>query len=228
MEKIMTDGVTFGIMTIYDDVPRLNVVIESIKALKIPQFEILVAGSYNNNDPSKVDPIAQHILSDGWLPKKKNMVARAAYHDTLVLLHDYYVFDPSWYQAFVEFGNQWDVCSNPQLLLDGTRHATDWITWDHPKYGRYWSLPYDDWSCTKYQYCSGGYFLVKRDFLRSNPINEAMPPGSPEDVEWSLRIRDEAVIKCNPNALVRHNKRHRDVGNKTFPLFLQTPHNSQA
>jgi len=210
---------TFGIMTTYDNIPQLTEVVDSIKALKIPQSEIIIAGSYgsNNNFPG-LD--CRHVLTDKWLPTKKNLVAKVAQYKTLVLCHDYYLFDPSWYKAYEEFGNQWDVCSNPQFLLDGTRHATDWITWDHPKYGRYWSLPYDDWSCTKYQYCSGGYFLVKRDFLRANPINEAMPPGSPEDVEWSLRIRDTAVIKCNPNAIVRHNKRHRDVGNKTFPLFL--------
>lgn len=218
-------NLTFGIMTIYDDVPRLNAVIDSIKALKIPNVEILVAGSYNNNDPSRVDPIVQHILSDGWLPKKKNMVARAAYHDTLVLLHDYYVFDPLWYQAYEEFGNQWDVCSNPQFLIDGTRHATDWILWDHPTLPRYHSLEYNDWSNTKYQYVSGQFFLIRRDFLRANPINEAMPPGSPEDVEFSLRIRDTAKIVCNPRAIVRHNKVHRDVGNKTFPLYSQTPYN---
>lgn len=216
---------TFGIMTTYDNIPRLTEVVDSIHALKIPHYEILIAGSYNKFDPNIVPDLdCRHILSDGWLPKKKNLVARNANNDTLCLLHDYYVFDPRWYKAYVDFGDDWDVCSNPQFLIDGSRHATDWVVWSSPIYPRYWSLPYEDWSHTKYQYCSGGYFLVKRDFLRANPINEAMPPGSPEDVEWSLRIMDKCVMKCNPNAFVRHNKIHRDVGNKTFPLYSNVPH----
>jgi hypothetical protein len=214
---------SFGIMTIYDDVPRLNSVIQSIKALKIPKYEILVAGSYNNNNLSGVDSSAQHILSDGWLPKKKNLVAKMASYETLVLLHDYYILDPAWYAAYIEFGDQWDVCSNPQFLMSGHRHFTDWVLWDHPTLPRYHSLAYEDWSQTKYQYVSGGYFLVKRDVLRSTPINESMPPGSPEDVEWSLRIRDTAVIKCNPRAKVFHNKPHRDLGKTGFP-FIQPHH----
>jgi hypothetical protein len=201
---------TFGIMTIYDDIPRLNAVIESINALKIPKFEILVAGSYAN-DHSGVNPLVQHVLSDGWLPKKKNLVAKLAQYENLVLLHDYYVFDPEWYEGYYRFGDKWGICSNPQYLLNGKRHFTDWVLWDHPTLPRYHSLDYEDWSQTKYQYISGGYFLVKRDFLRDNPINEAMPPGSPEDVEWSLRVRDKAEIVCNPLSVVRHNKVHRDA-----------------
>ena len=77
---------TFGIMTTYDNIPRLTEVVDSIHALKIPHYEILVVGSYDKFDPDIVPDLdCRHILSDGWLPKKKNMVARAAYYDTLVL-----------------------------------------------------------------------------------------------------------------------------------------------
>lgn len=214
---------TFGIFTTYEDVHRLNAVIESIKALNIPSVEILVAGSYQH-DWSKADLSVQHIITDGWLPKKKNLVAKFAQHETLCLLHDYFLFDSLWYQAYEEFGYDWTIASNPQLLIDGTRHATDWILWDHPILPRYHSLDYKDWSKTKYQYVSGGFMCVKRDFLRAHPFNEEMLPGSPEDVEWSLRVRDKAIIKCNPNAIVRHNKCHRDVGNLTFPLYSNVLH----
>jgi len=201
---------TFGIMTIGDNLTRLSEVVQSIKALEIPKVEIIIAGSYNASSDSLDGLGAKVILSNGWLPRKKNLVAKVAENETLVLLHDYYLFNPEWYEAYRKFGGGWDVCSNPQILLNGKRHFTDWVLWDHPTLPRYHSLDYDVWDQTKYQYVSGGYFLVMRDLLRANPINEAMPPGSPEDVEWSLRIRDKAIIRCNPGAFVRHNKAHRD------------------
>jgi len=206
-------NLTFGIMTTCDNLARLTAVVESIQALNIPNAEIIIAGSYKSSDKFQYGFSglgAKTILTDGWLPKKKNLVAKMAYHETLVLLHDYYLFHPEWYEGYYRFGDKWDICSNPQYLLNGKRHFTDWVLWDHPTLPRYHSLDYEDWSQTKYQYISGGYFLVKRDFLRDNPINEAMPPGSPEDVEWSLRVRDKAEIVCNPLSTVRHNKAHRD------------------
>lgn len=219
-------NLTFGICTTYDDVSRLNEVIASIKSLKIPNVEIIVAGSYNNNQWTGVDPSVQHVLTHGWTPVKKNLVAKVANNETLVLIHDYFLFDSEWYEKWKAFDNlgNWDVASNPQYLIDGNRHPTDWVIWDHPTLPRYHSLDYRDWSNTQYQYISGGYFLVKRDFLRANPFNEEMQPGSPEDVEWSLRIRHCGVMVCNPLAIVRHNKIHRDVGNKSFPLYSNVSH----
>jgi len=202
-------NLTFGIMTTYDNIARLTEVVDSIHALKIPHYEIIIAGSYGSNN-NFVGLGCHHVLTDKWLPTKKNLVAKRAEYETLVLTHDYYLFHPEWYEGYYRFGDNWDICSNPQYLLNGKRHFTDWVLWDHPTLPRYHSLDYEDWSQTKYQYISGGHFLVKRDFLRDNPLNEAMPPGSPEDVEWSLRVRDKAEIVCNPLSTVRHNKAHRD------------------
>jgi hypothetical protein len=60
-------------------------------------------------------------------------------------------------------------------------------------------------------YQSGGYMLVKKQFMLKFPMNESMAWGTGEDVEWSLRMRDYASWKCNGNALVTHNKWHRDA-----------------
>lgn len=203
-------NLTFGILTAYENVDRLVEVVKSIKALNIPNAEIIVAGSYEFIPSLMIEHGVRAVVTDGWITKKRNLVAKFAQHENLVLLHDYFLFDSAWHDEYVRFGDEWDVCSNPQFLLNGNRHFTDWVIWDDPILPRYHSLCHDDWSHTKYQYISGGYFLVKRDFLRDNPFNEEMKPGSPEDVEWSLRIRDNAVMKCNPWSIVRHNKRHRD------------------
>lgn len=185
---------TFGVITDYSNKQRLGQVVHSIQSLNIPDCEILLS------DPH------------GWITHKKNDIARRATHENLVLLHDYYVFDSGWYEAYEKFQgyNGWDICSNPQIMMNGKRHFTDWVNWDAPGFPRYHSFDYDDWTHTKGQYISGGYFLVKRDLLRANPFNEALLEGSPEDVEWSIRVRDKARILCNPMATVRHIKVHRD------------------
>jgi len=198
-------NLTFGICTTQPRPDRLAEVIASIDALNIPQYEVMIM--------------------DGpeWITTKKNAVALHAKYDTLVLLHDYFVFDPGWYQAYEAFGYEWDVCSNPQMMIDGKRHFTDWVIWDHPIYPRYYSLPYGNLTFTKFQYQSGGYMLVKRNFLQAEPLNGSYVSGQPEDVEWSLRMRNRAVYTCNPHAIVRHNKVHRDCGRPGFP-FRQEGH----
>lgn len=215
-------GFTFGICTQYADARKIQEVVSSIDRLYIPHYEILLVGGEKGAFPwiTSTGHLRQ-IASNGWLPQKKNLIARMAHFENLVLCHDYYVFDFEWYQSYLTFneGVMWDICSNPQYLIDGNRHATDWIIWSHPNFPKYHSLSYNDWTNTKYQYVSGGYFLVKRDFLRENPLNENLKPGDPEDVEWSLRVRDKALIRCNSSAIVRHNKIHRDVGNFSFPLY---------
>jgi len=217
-------NVTFGIMSTYENVPQLNAVIESIKALQIPQCEIIVTGSYRG-EWAKVAVGVQHVLMDAWTPKKKNTVAKLAQFETLCLLHDYYLFDSQWYTHWKTFDEvvKWDVALNPQYLNTGKRHFTDWVVYDHPTIPRYTSLDYKDWSKTMYQYVSGGYFLVKRSFLQQNPFNESLKPGDAEDVEWTLRIREKGRIVCNPLPIVYHNKAHRDANRTGFP-FEQSTH----
>ena len=201
---------TFGITTAYDDLQRLSDIIDSIRNLKIPNYEIIVLGNcayLPMHDTTFIDMGNEHQF----ITNKKNRTAELAKYDNLVLIHDYYVFDSYWYNGYLQFGDNWDVCSNPQYLINGNRHFTDWVTWDHPNYPRYTSLDYDNWTQTKYMYQSGGYLLAKKKFLLEIPFKQNMPWGTAEDVEWSLRMRDHANWKCNKFSIVRHNKVHRDA-----------------
>jgi hypothetical protein len=203
---------TFGITTDYSAPDRIKEVVQSINALKIPNFEILIITG------SEIEPMenVRHIRFDenqkpNWVTRKKNILAEEATFNNVVLMHDYFVFDKDWYKNFLEFGEEWDVCSNAQLMMNGKRHFTDWVMWDSPIFPRYTSIPYDDWTQTAYMYQSGGYMIVKKRFMERFPMNENMTWGSAEDVEWSLRMRDRAIWKCNGNSIVKHNKIHRDM-----------------
>jgi hypothetical protein len=201
---------TFGIITSYDDLQRLSDVIDSIKNQNIPSYEILVMG---NDDylPTEDTTYVNMSSEQQFVTNKKNKIAEIAKYENLVLIHDYYLFDKDWYTGYLNFGDDWDVCSNPQYLINGKRHFTDWVTWDHPTHPQWTSLDYNDWSQTKYMYQSGGYMLVKKNFLLDIPFEQNRLWGTAEDVEWSLRMRDKANWKCNPYSTVKHNKVHRDA-----------------
>jgi hypothetical protein len=203
---------TFGITTDYKDLNRLNRVMDSIRDLNIPQYEILVIGS---KDYARYQDTTYLTFNEdqkpGWVTRKKNILVETALYENVVLMHDYFLFDENWYNSFVEFGNDWDICSCQQLLITGKRHFTDWVTWDDPLYPRWTALPYHEWSRTQYMYVSGGFMMVKKHVIMDNPFNEELMHGQAEDVEWSLRVRDKYIMKCNGDAVVKHDKVHRDA-----------------
>lgn len=205
---------TFAITTTYTaGAPeRIGEMIQSIRALGVPHYEILIATDQDIPEFEDVRRVYfDESIRQGWVTKKKNVLADEAAYNNVVLMHDYFLFDKDWYKNFVEFGDEWDVCSNAQQLMNGKRHFTDWVVWDSPIFPRYTSIPYDDWSQTAYMYQSGGYMVVKKKFMERCPMNENLAWGEAEDVEWSLRMRNRAIWKCNGKSIVRHNKVHRDM-----------------
>ena len=203
---------SFGILTDNSSPQRIAEIIKSIRDLNIPKYEIMIICG----DKIEEDHDVRHIPFDetikwAWVTKKKNVLAAEATYDNVVIFHDYYVFDKDWYKNYLTFGEDWDVCSNAQLLINGKRHFTDWVCWDSPIFPRYTSLAYHDWSHTKHMYQSGGYMLVKKQLMAKCPWNEEFGWGTAEDVEWSLRMRDIANWKCNGSSIVKHNKVHRDA-----------------
>lgn len=206
---------TFGIITVYEDKQRLQEIIESIRNLNIPEYEILFVGGGDSSeidgeDIRKID--FDESIKEKWITRKKNILVKEAKYDNVVLMHDYHIFDKDWYKNFVEFGTDWEICSCPQYLITGSRNPMDWSLWDKPGHGRAWSLDYSDWSQTQYMYISGGFFMVKRHVMIEEPLDESRGWNEEEDVEWSYRVRDKYVMKCNGKSIVRHNKWHRHAG----------------
>ncbi|UVV62742.1 hypothetical protein NXY01_00345 [Bacteroides fragilis] len=76
----------------------------------------------------------------------------------------------------------------------------DWLVYDYPNIGPA-LLPYKI-QCKKYQYISGTYFVVKKDFFINNLLDEKLRWGEGEDVEWSKRVREKANIVFNNNSCV--------------------------
>jgi hypothetical protein len=207
---------TFGIVTGFEDNQRLAEIIDSIRNLSIPEYEILLIGGdstefINSNENVRIVDFDES-QKPRWITRKKNILANEAKYDNIVLMHDYHVFDKDWYINFKSFGLDWEICSCPQYLITGARNPMDWSLWDKPDHGRAWSLDYDDWSQTQYMYISGGFFIVKKHVLQQEPLDESRGWNEEEDVEWSMRVRNKFLMKCNGGSVVRHNKWHRHAG----------------
>jgi len=159
-------------------------------------------------------------IKPGWITRKKNLITKNAKYENIVFLHDYIALEDDWYKGFIKFGNDWDICMTKIKDIFGNRFR-DWVTWDHPKYGRRAYLDYDD-KTYKYNYISGSYWVAKKYVMEAEPLDESflalgvevLSGGKVkeksdrvgEDVEWSLRIRKKYKYVMNKFSTVRHLK----------------------
>jgi hypothetical protein len=204
-------NISFVICTQFAESTSVGTCVRSILDLAIPNYEIIVVGGSPTTSSSHFKHISfDENIKPGWITKKKNLGAKLANYNNLVIMHDYFTFDYDWYANWLEFSKQntWDVASNPILGVNNQRIYTDWTTYDHPRFKKGFPLPYNDWSNTRYQYISGGYFLVKKSVFLDNLLDENLLWNQEEDVDWSLRIRDNYKIVCNSKSIVRHTKWH--------------------
>lgn len=201
---------SFGIITKDTDSENLNSVINSIILQKIQNFEIIVVGPKNVLTDASSN--IKYIFFDesskpGWITKKKNLITKNAAFENIVFLHDYVALLPGWYEGYIRFGSDWNVCMNRVEDIKGRRFY-DWVAWDHPVLEKYSPLNYYDNSLAKFSFVPGGYWVAKKSFMLNNLLNETLLWGESEDIEWSLRVR-EKNYKFNPYSVVRHVKKHR-------------------
>ena len=206
---------TFGIIT-YNDEARTLLAIKSILRENIPDCQIIVVGGenlYNNNNITHI-PFDESV-KEGWITKKKNIITENAKYDNIVYMHDYIKLNQGWYNKFVQFGDDWDICMNRINTLEykhpwGNRFR-DWTAWDDPDICNINGIescimvPYT-YNKTKYMYISGGYWVAKKKIMEEEPLNETLCWGEGEDVEWSKRVRTKCRYVMNPHSSVQLTK----------------------
>lgn len=200
--------ITFGIITnaqhhsATEQNYRLNLILDSIENQSIPKCEIIIVGDYNTPRANCIP--FDDTIKKGWITKKKNIITQNATHDIIVYLHDYIVFDKNWYDNFVKFGTDWDLCMHRIINKDGTRFR-DWCVfqydgnvgkngiWTHttPKHKPCTISPYlppYEYDKTQNLYISGSYWVAKKYVMEQEPLDEDFVWGQPEDIEWSMRV----------------------------------------
>jgi hypothetical protein len=216
---------TFGIVSSNINVESgdnqfyLNSVLTSIEELGIAQddYEIIVVGSNSRNSDYEDKNIRyinfnEHIR-EKWITKKKNLIIENARYENIVIVHDYVSFDSDWYNGFLEFETEWDVCMCKIYNNDGVRWR-DWVLWWcgtapyriesngvllHPN-----RLLYDDTRFVNSEmYISGSVIIGKKKYLIDNKLDENLLWGQGEDCEWSARCRPSWVYKMNTKSKLR-------------------------
>lgn len=199
----------FGIITSsVNPIIDLNKIINSIIQLNIPNYEIIIIGGnkeYQSNNLSIYS--FKENSNGGWITKKKNLITKYAKYENIVYLHDYIVFDKDWYINFLKFGNDFKVCMNQIVNLDGTRFR-DWTLWAESADeigipNPYYLIPYSIKNLSRLMYFSGSYWIAKKEVMEEFPLNEDLLWGQSEDVEWSKRIREKYNFSINQNSIVR-------------------------
>ena len=206
---------TFGIIT-YNDGARTQLAVRSILREDIPDCQIIVVGGENFYNDERITHIPfDESIKKAWITKKKNIITENARHDNIVYMHDYFKLDKGWYQKFVQFEDDWDICMN-RINAFKYQHPwgyrfRDWAAWDDPSVCNIGGMhscvimPYS-YNVTKHMYISGGYWVAKKKVMEEEPLNETLCWGEGEDVEWSKRVRVKYKYLMNPHSAVRLTK----------------------
>lgn len=174
-------------------------------------FEIILVGNVEVSKPNvKIIPFDEQIRQKAWITRKKNLGVLESKYENVVFLHDYIAINPlDWYDGWCTFGNKFEVAVNKILTMENFRHS-DWVVspydlWEAaPDLKDTYDvlLPYGTKGMNDVMYVSGNYWVAKRDFMLSHPLDETLVWGDAEDIEWSKRIRKVIDFKCNVNSTV--------------------------
>jgi len=205
---------TFGIITDGQSDGNLAKIVDSIRVMCIPKYEIIIVGNTSLrflSGASHIDIIPFDESKPKWITRKKNLICQLAKFENVVLLHDYVVFHADWYTGFLQFGNSFDVCINRILNLDGSRFR-DYLLFSpymrsiDSGFGSQCLLPYDfklTPMIARLAYISGAYYVVKKDVALRYPLDETKCWAEGEDVEFSYRTACAGIcIQMNQHSTV--------------------------
>lgn len=199
---------TFGIVTGGGCDDRIRIIISSIEAMSIPNYEVLIVGSSEVSGKNVKQIPFDESVKKAWITKKKNLITSSAKYENIVYLHDYVTFEKNWYIGFTEFGNDFDAVICKIQNLDGSRYR-DWCLWHRNHSFLDWIvfpnrtlIPYDFNDISSHLYFSGTFWVAKKKLMEAFPLNEELIAGEAEDVEWSKRVQKFTQLKINSRSEV--------------------------
>jgi len=200
---------TFGIITGGGEELKIFQIIESIEKQNISNFEIIVVGDCNIENKNLIKIQFDENIKSMWISKKKNIITDNAKYNNIVYLHDYVKLEDGWYNGFLNYGDDWNICMTKIINNDNSRFR-DWCLWSDdgkniiPNYdsGRN-LLPYNLTHLSKAMYISGAYWISKKIVMEKYKFDERLGWAQGEDVEWSIRVRDEYDFNMNENSTVK-------------------------
>jgi len=220
---------TFGIITCAKTNGFIPQIIQSIEAQGIPNYEIIIVGTCNiTSKACRVIPFDDIP----WFTRKKNIIFQEAIYENIVVFHDYIALEEGWYEGFLKYGNNFEVCVNPIKTLTGRRYR-DYVLHNsflHNTFRENALIPYSREvtpAISRLMYISGGYYIIKKSRALKIPLREQLHMNHGEDVFFSQDLADNnIVIRCNPYSFVKilkdiePNSWENEMSNEEF-LFLK-------
>jgi len=204
------DKWSFGIISDGTKQDWVEQEIDSILALKIPHFEIIICGKHDRPVKKNVRIIPfdcerwekEHkVKQKNFKTIKKNIICKNAKYENLVLTHAKMIFDKDWYKGMKKYGNYFEVMSC-RIYDKNEQRAGDWITWGKPwkKVGWIGLMDYRDWD--KHGVIDGGLYIMKKSSWEKVKFDEH-PWNIEEDMKLSKDWYDAGIVaRFNPFSLV--------------------------
>jgi glycosyltransferase involved in cell wall biosynthesis len=221
-------GYSFCIITHGKRPDKLRREIESIRAQRIPNSEILVGGEIpaDLGDDLTVVPSVEAARA-GRLGEMRNQLAGRARFDHLVMADDDLIFHADFHRGLQDFGEDYDVMCVRVLSPDGTRYW-DWTTFGGPRGHVLLDYTEDD----PFVYASGAFCVMKAAVFDRVKWDERLGFYQGEDVEFSRRLREAGFsIKFNIHSSVTHDDpRYTQIGRCVFRVddILRSAHDNYA
>jgi hypothetical protein len=185
---------SFGIVSDGRKNEKIGKIIQRIKTMNIPEYEILVCGPSSAlmfKDTVRIIDDAD-LYRDIRIPisAKKNRIIDNATYENLVLIHDRIQFPHDWYKRMKEYGNYFDFLCTKVLDEDTeSKRILDWLEFrgalsDNDVCGK--QLTYTEW--TPYIYIDGGYIIGKKSKFEKTSLNKYLNWGEAEDLIFSKNI----------------------------------------
>lgn len=198
---------TFGMVTNGKRKDFIEKAIKSIRGLNVPQYEIILCGTYYGEIKNDINYIHFTEHDDkGWITKKKNLICENASYENIVVIHDRIYFDREWFIGMKNYENYFDVLSCPVILFlkNGKTITSNWETLkegfkledDKKLFHTNGALDFSDWD--KNAIIPGPLIILKKHIWSLEKWNENLFWGEAEDIEYSHRQhRSGIMIRLN-------------------------------
>jgi FkbM family methyltransferase len=187
---------------------KLQRLINSIHALHVPQYEIIVAGTATLGDDVRYEDLPE-AARVGRTSVMRNAAAAASCYDRIVFCDDDILFTRGWLAKIERALDDHDVAVGRLLNSDGTRHW-DWATVGGPR----GHIMLDYGEADSHLYLTSGLLALRAAVWEANPWDEQRGYRQDEDVEFSQRLlcRGLRLCCCSESVAIHDDDHYTQVG----------------
>ncbi|HCH59293.1 MAG TPA: hypothetical protein DEV73_01610 [Candidatus Zambryskibacteria bacterium] len=205
---------TFGIITDGKRRDWMEEIIASIRAQRIPQYEIIVCGTYyDREEPDFIYIPFNQRRDKKWITRQKNLICERAKYENICILHNRLVLDKNWYSGMKKWGNCFEVLNVKQIQQNTGLLGNHWeynYFLLYKKKSRFFNkiilqftatLDPRDWYESIVMY--GQSIVCKKHIYLEHKQNEALYWDWAEDHSFSFELINAGyIMRHNPYSLM--------------------------